>query len=140
MSEVVVDASIVICWFGREVETPAANQLIRSRATLLAPSLLFAELANGLWKKMRRGEMGADYARAAMNEIRRFIPEFVETGELAPQALELAGEIGHSVYDCFYLALARRRIAPLVTLDRALIASVAKTPYARDIVHLADWV
>jgi len=37
------------------------------------------------------------------------------------------------------LALARRRAAPFVTLDRAFVAGVAKTRYERDVVHLADW-
>ena len=34
---------------------------------------------------------------------------------------------------------ANRRASPFVTLDRAFVAGVAKTPYARDVVHLSDW-
>lgn len=139
MSEIVVDASVALCWFAREAETVAANRLIRSPAVLVAPSLMLAEFANGLWKKIRRGEMDADIASAAMTEIRRFVPQIVELAELAPSAFALAREIDHSVYDCFYLALARRRASPFVTLDRVFAASVAKTRYARDVVHLADW-
>jgi predicted nucleic acid-binding protein len=139
VSEVVVDASVALCWFAREAETPAANRLIRSRADLFAPTLMMAEFANGLWKKARRGEIAADVATEAMGEIRRFIPRFVDLAELAGPALALAREIDHSVYDCIYLALARRDTAPFVTLDRAFVASVAKTRYAHDVVHLADW-
>jgi predicted nucleic acid-binding protein len=135
----VVDASVALCWFAREADSLAANRLIRSRADLIAPSLLLAEIANGLWKKTRHGEISVDLADAAMKEVRRFIPHFVEATELAAQALELAREIDYSVYDCFYLALALRRAAPFVTLDRALVTGAAKSRHARAIVHLADW-
>jgi predicted nucleic acid-binding protein len=140
MSEVVVDASVALCWFAREAETPAANRLIRSRTDLVAPSLLVAELANGFWKKIRRGEMRADLAAEAMREIRRFVPQIVELSELAAQALELARETDHSVYDCSYLALALRRGIPLVTLDRALVAGAVRSGHARIVLHLADWI
>jgi predicted nucleic acid-binding protein len=139
VSEIVVDASVALCWFAREAETTAANRLIRSRQDLIAPSLLLAEMANGLWKKTRRGEMAAELTGAAMKEIRRFIPEFVDLSELAAPALELAREIDHSLYDCCYLALALRRGAPLVTLDRTLVESAAKSGRSRSAVHLADW-
>jgi predicted nucleic acid-binding protein len=139
VSTIIVDAGVALCWFAREADSPAANRLIRSHAELVAPTLMLAELANGLWKKARRGEIAADVAAAAMGEIRRFIPRFVELAELAGPAFALAREIDHPVYDCIYLALARRDAAPFVTLDRAFVASVAKTRYARDVVHLADW-
>lgn len=140
MSEVVVDASVALCWFAREAETPAANRLLRSQVDLVAPSLLLAELANGFWKKTRRGEAPADLAAAAMREVRRFIPQIVDLSELAAPALELAREIDCSIYDCCYLALAIRRGAPLVTLDHALIASAARSGYARFAMHAADWI
>jgi predicted nucleic acid-binding protein len=139
VSAITVDASVALCWFALEADTPAANRLIRSHVDLIAPTLILAELANGLWKKARRNEIASDVAKAAMVEIRRFIPRFVELSDLAGPALALAREIDHSVYDCLYLALARRDAAPFVTLDRAFVAAVAKTRYAQDVVHLADW-
>ena len=139
MSEVVVDASVALCWFAREKESPSANRLISSRAELIAPSLLLAEFGNALWKKTRRGEMTIDVANAAVKEIRRFIPQFVDLSEIAAEAFELAREINHSVYDCCYLALALRRGATVVTLDRQFIAGVAKSGRARSVLHPAEW-
>jgi predicted nucleic acid-binding protein len=140
MSEVVVDASVALCWFAREAESPVANRLIRSRTDLVAPSLLLAELANGFWKKIRRSEMRADIAAEAIREIRRFVPQIIDLSELAAQALELARETDHSVYDCCYLALALRRGVPIVTLDRTLVAGAARSGHARFAMHLADWI
>ncbi|HXW19477.1 MAG TPA: type II toxin-antitoxin system VapC family toxin, partial [Roseiarcus sp.] len=78
-------------------------------------------------------------ANAAMKEIRRFIPQFVDLSEIAAEAFGLAREMDHSVYDCCYLALALRRGATVVTLDRQFIAGVAKSGRARSVLHLAEW-
>lgn len=139
MSEIVVDASVALCWFAREQETAAANRLIAGAANLVAPSLLLAELANGLWKKARRNEIVDEIVDVGLREIRRFVPQIVDLADLAAPAVDLARELDHSVHDCIYLALARRRQAPFVTLDRRFVDRVAKTRYARDAVHLADW-
>jgi predicted nucleic acid-binding protein len=42
------------------------------------------------------------------------------TASLAPRALELALNLDHPVYDCFYLALAEAETAQMVTADRHL--------------------
>jgi predicted nucleic acid-binding protein len=44
---------------------------------------------------------------------------------LAKRAFEIASELRHPVYDCFYLALAEREDAALVTADRRLIRRLA---------------
>ena len=139
MSEVVVDAGVAVCWFAREAETERANRLIAAADALVAPSLLMLEVANALWKKVRRGEMDGDVAGAALREIRRFVPQIVDVAELADAALALARELDHPAYDCVYLALARRLSAPLVTLDRSFTARLAGTRYRNDAVLLADW-
>ena len=139
MSEIVVDASVALCWFAAESETLAAKRLIRSAVNLTAPSLLLVELASGLWKKTRRGELDGELAREAMREVWQFVPQFVDMAELAGPALALARELDHSVYDCVYLALARRRGAPFATLDRRFVDRIATTRFAGDVVHLADW-
>lgn len=64
MSEIVVDASVAICWFVREAATEKANGLIVSTFDLVAPSLMLVELANGLCNKTRHGEIRADLVEA----------------------------------------------------------------------------
>ncbi len=139
MSEIVVDASVALCWFATEKETAFANRLIAAGVDLVAPSLMLVELANGLWKKTRRGEMAADLAAAGLREVWRFVPQIVDVADLAEPAMALARELDHSVYDCVYLALARRRGATLVTSDQKLTARLARTRYRNDVVRLIDW-
>ena len=135
MSEIVVDASVALCWFAAEKETTFANRLIAAAVDLVAPSLMLVEL----WKKTRRGEIAAELAAAGLGEIWRFVPQIVDVADLAEPAMALARELDHSVYDCVYLALARRRGATLVTSDQKLTTRLARTRYRNDVVRLVDW-
>ena len=56
MSAFVVDASVVVKWFVPEVHSDAARRLLTLSHEYFAPDLLFAETANTIWKKIRRGE------------------------------------------------------------------------------------
>jgi predicted nucleic acid-binding protein len=82
VKSVVVDASVAVCWFVREAETPTANQLIRDDVSMIAPALILPEFANAVWKKWRRGQMDATQSEIAVREINRFIPEIVDMAKL----------------------------------------------------------
>ncbi|MGH7341528.1 MAG: type II toxin-antitoxin system VapC family toxin, partial [Candidatus Rokuibacteriota bacterium] len=117
---VVVDASIAFLWFANEPDRWGAARLLESASTLLAPDLMIAEVANAWWKKLRRREMApADVEQAVTNLLALGI-EWVASGQLVMPAARLAAELGHSVYDCLYLALAASNSAPLATIDEGL--------------------
>ena len=60
--------------------------------------------------------------RALETAIRLF-GRLVSPAELAARATEIAVELRHPIYDCFYLALAERERAPLISADQRLIAA-----------------
>lgn len=121
---VVVDASVVVKWVLKEDGSDRANAL-RREDRLLAPSLIFAEVCNALWKSAMRGAVPAHEALAAARPV--FYPlEIVPDESLHLPALALAAELKHPVYDCFYLALAEREGAPLVSADKRLVAAAKK--------------
>ncbi len=61
--------------------------------------------------------------KVAMAHFSRIVP----TEELAGAALRFAIDLRHPIYDCFYLALAEREEATLVTADARLLAVAKKT-------------
>jgi len=140
MKTVVVDASVAVCWFVREARSPDANKLIRGDLGLIAPSLILPELANVVWKKWRKGEIEVEQTEIAVREVHRFIPDIVDMQKLIGPAMTLAREMDHAVYDCVYVALARQRDVPLVTLDQKLVADFAATPDAARVVSIGDWL
>ena len=112
----VVDASVAVKWLAPELESLRATALIDDE--LIVPDLLFAELANVLWKKHLRGEMDAA-AISASSRLLRQIPLHVHPcSEIMKDALELSIRLQHSAYDCFYLALAIHVDCSMVTADR----------------------
>jgi predicted nucleic acid-binding protein len=123
----VVDGSVAAKWYFSEPGHEAADRIlaagIAGERELLAPDLIVPEFVNLLWKRVRRREC----SRAAAAEILALWdvdrPWLVASSDLAAQALELANELEHPVYDCQYLALAIELDASLATADRQLARS-----------------
>jgi predicted nucleic acid-binding protein len=122
LSACIVDASVAIKWVVAERGTTEALALLGN--LLLAPSLLQAECANILWKKVRRGEMSALEAGIAARILAGFGVEFCSSEPALVRVLELALALDHPAYDCVYLALAEARGVPLITADEKLIRLV----------------
>jgi predicted nucleic acid-binding protein len=119
----VIDASVTIKWVVPEVGSEAATDLLGRE--LWAPSLWLAEAANALLKKTRRGEITEGEARLRAQDLADAPIQSIELPILLPSAMRMAGELGHSIYDCFYLAAALLRDTSLVTADHRFAAKVA---------------
>jgi predicted nucleic acid-binding protein len=123
----VIDASVAVKWVVPEAGSDAAIALLGRE--LWAPSLWLAEAANALRKKSRRGEITEDEARLRAQDLVDAPIEPIELPVLLPSAMRMTGELGHSIYDCFYLAAALLRDTTLVTDDRRFAAKVGSHPY-----------
>jgi len=135
----VVDANVAVKWFIQQPGSDRARVVQAHKEPLVAPALLIAETANGLWRHVRRGDVTASQARIAVVGLPKWFDELVEDQVLAARAMDLAVELDYSPYDCIYLALSLARSAPLVTADRRFINRLATTPYGASIVDLSNW-
>jgi predicted nucleic acid-binding protein len=133
----VVDASVAAKWVLTEVDSTAARRVIE-QARLLAPELLWAELGSLLWRRHRIGELSASEARELLLSLRAFPIRTYAMFPLLPLALEIALTLGHSVYDCVYLALAGQEDCRVVTADRRFRQAVASGPLAASVIELAE--
>ena len=125
----VVDASVVVGWFVDEIASTESRALLVADVELLAPDLLFAEVANALWSLARRGRIRAEHVRLAVARMLTLLPDAIPSRDLVVVASSIASDVDHPVYDCFYLAAAADRDATLVTNDRRLLTKVAGTPW-----------
>ena len=89
---------------------------------VIAPTLFDSEVTNVLWKYARNGAIDEENARKTLAYLLQMVDEYTDTSELAVEALHEGIRLGHSIYDMFYLVLARHNGAALLTTDKKLKA------------------
>jgi predicted nucleic acid-binding protein len=122
-----VDTSVIVKWAVEEEGSEAAFALYGT--DLAAPELLMAELANALLKKVRARQIGPEQAAASYAEILAHL-DFLPTTGLETRAFEIALQLDHPVYDCYFLALAEALATSIITADLQLIKRCGGTPFA----------
>ena len=136
---VCVDASIVV-QFALSQDDVAIKQLWKSwfarEVRLVAPSLLYYEVTNGLYQQQKSGLLSPKFVRAALEVVLAFPVELVGEASLHQRARELAARYKLSAtYDAHYLALAERMGIDLYTADARLVNALI--PFKIDWVKLA---
>jgi len=132
----VVDASVGIKWFIPEIYSEAARRLLSGNHSLLVPDLFFPEVANILWKRVRRNEDSPECARATLADFDTVPLQVYASQTLMPVALDLAIETDRTAYDSLYLALAMLTQCQLVTADSKLLNALVPGDYADYVVWI----
>jgi predicted nucleic acid-binding protein len=122
----VIDASVAVKWVLPEVGAARAAALRGAPDELIAPTLIAAEIGSTIRKRVAAKQLTVAEALSAAEIATGLLNRLVLIPELAGRALELAIELRHPIYDCFYLALAEREDAALVTADEELIAKAKR--------------
>jgi len=121
MAATVIDASALAALVFDEPDSADVSERFDSAERLVAPALVWFELANTCWKKIRRHPEQRDWL---LERFARASDLPVEIADVEHQdALVLACDTGLSAYDASYLWLARHLDADLLTLDRRLRAT-----------------
>lgn len=139
---VIIDASVAAKWLFEESDTGKARALLDSvrdgRLKCMAPEIIFAEVANVLWKKVHRAELTQNEAIAHLARFERISPFPVAIPFLVESVLKTALEYRHSVYDCLYVALALKAACGLITADERLFRKFS--PRIQNVRLLRDWI
>ena len=138
MSVFVVDASVVLKWFFPETHSDAARRLLDAAHQYIAPDLLFPEVGNAVWKRVRRGELTMDEGQRLIGDIAEVAVETIAGRGLIGDAFAIAAASGQTVYDSTYLALAVRLDTQLVTADQRLENAVSRNPALAQHIRMVD--
>jgi predicted nucleic acid-binding protein len=118
--KVVLDASAAIAAvLGRE-PAPAILEIVDRASIVIAPEMFVPEVTSGLWKYVIAGQLSIDNAIHQLQRAVKLVGSHTVAADLAPEVLREAETRRHSVYDLFYVVLARREGAAVITLDRRL--------------------
>ena len=136
----VVDASVAVKWLVREEFSDIAGQILNGQHELHAPRLMASEVSNSLWKKVRTGQLPRDRASELAEEIPLLNVNWADDEGVCVDAVRVALALDRSVYDCTYLALARRIGATMVTADERFANAVAGTEHGGPVTELKNLV
>jgi predicted nucleic acid-binding protein len=139
VKRLVVDASIVAKWIFNEIDSVAAEGLLKSGFAFHAPDLLLTELANIVWKN--NVKLGAP--RGVWSAVTRRISNDIIISDMDlethDRAFQLAADHRHPVYDCLYLAIAVNLGCNVITADRRFAAAFSTGVMAGRVQLLEDW-
>jgi predicted nucleic acid-binding protein len=122
----VIDASVVVDWVAPGADpgstAMAALAVLAERGdSILAPRLLFQEVANALLTGVRRQRWSGVLADSAYRRLLRLPVRLVDSQLDLERAWELARRFdNHPIYDMVYVALAERMSTDLITQDTTL--------------------
>lgn len=116
----VLDASAAVRLILGDPDAAPLAQAIREAALVLAPELMLSEVANTLWKLQRVALLADLDPQQLLADARDLVDRVEPDRHLQAEALALACHHNHPLYDCLYLALARREAATLISTDRRL--------------------
>jgi len=125
----VFDASVIV----RAVLDRAddATTWLRSvgdeRAEVIAPDLIYAEVANAFAQHVRQGRLAAGDAVELLANVVDLPLRVSASRGICEFAFAAAARTGLTAYDAHYLALAEAEDAVLVTADRALAAAASRS-------------
>lgn len=138
MRQFVVDASVAAKWYLPEPHSDHAAALLADPGTLLAPDVLYLEVAEVVWQRVVWGEIDPATADEILAELRKVPFELRSTTELIADALPLALKNRCTLRDALYLALAAHANCPLVTADRKLFDTLKAGPLAAHVLWIGN--
>jgi predicted nucleic acid-binding protein len=136
--KLVIDASVVVKWFVEEIGSTDASRLLEDeRFVFVVPSHAFGEIGNTLATYVRRGQLPREQVRGIASTLLRHL-ESVPADTLFAAAVDIAIEIGQTVYDTLYIALAEELDTVVATADERLLRALASTRWQRRVRNFAD--
>lgn len=131
MTRLVVDASVVLKWFLRDERygdraLALLERFARGGLDLMAPSLMFYEVLNGLVIAQRKGRIAEERVLASVSGLLGLGIDLVDVAGLQDRVLHFCRVYDRSAYDASYLAVAEQESLVLVTGDERLYNRMKK--------------
>ena len=123
----VIDANIAAALFINLAYSSKARNALAGASSIVAPDLIFPELANTIWKLTTAKHIEMAFGMEVLEALDSLFTEVVPGRDIATAALNLAVKLNHPAYDCFYLVLSIERSARFYTADRRLAEAVSRS-------------
>jgi predicted nucleic acid-binding protein len=116
----VLDASAAMEISLGKDEAPRFKEFLLASDLVLAPDIFPSEITNAFWKYGLYSDLERDICEKGIDYCLDLVDDYIPTRSLCKEVFSEAVQSEHPAYDLFYLVLARRHGASLVTKDRKL--------------------
>lgn len=117
---VVLDTSAAVEVVLRKKGASVLAQHIANADMVIAPDLFISEITNVFWKYYQFAGLPMEQCEAALGNAMSLPDDFVSSTDLYEEAYAMACLTKSTAYDMFFLILARRCNAFLMTIDLEL--------------------
>jgi predicted nucleic acid-binding protein len=124
------DASVIVPLLINEENSQICQEMIQGSADRLHLDFTLIEVANTLRSSVARGRISQERSEAAYKELIAICDNPIQAYVYLENALVLALQINHPVYDCLYAIAARENSATLVTCDAKFAAKLDTAIYS----------
>ena len=118
--KLILDSSAAVHIALQTEHAPALMAAVEAAHVVLSPQLIQAEVGNALWKTIRWQGLDLSAALAHYEDALSLVDQLLDDTSLMPQALRLAAQHQHPVYDMLFIAAALQQGARLLTVDKKL--------------------
>lgn len=107
--------------FAAEHEKAESKEVLEKARRIIVPDSFYSEFTNSLWQWVRHKNISEITALESLLIVKAMITKTVETKILSQDALQLALEQNHSVYDSLFIAAAIKYNTKVVSYDKKLL-------------------
>ncbi len=129
----VLDSSVLIKWFSNEDDTSIALKLrdsyVKGKASIVCPDLVIYEIANAL--RYNKALKEKDIKNSVDSLLSMGISVIVPTKQVIESAISIALQHDITVYDAYFIALAKELNFKYVTADEKLYNKIKKLEFVK---------
>jgi len=118
---VVLDASAALEMALARTEGPRFRAMLAGAELVLAPDIYPSEVTNAFWKYHAFESLSVETCMAGIEYCTGLVDDCRDTRDPGREAFAEAVRLRHPVYDLYYLVLARRNGACLLTRDKTMM-------------------
>lgn len=117
---IVLDASAAIEIALNNLKSEKYRSLLKESDLVIAPDIFPSEITNVFWKYAYFSKMPAEQCEKGIEYCIDLIDDYIETRTLCREVFAETIKNKHASYDLFYLIVARRHNAAMLSRDKKL--------------------
>ena len=124
---IVVDSSVLFALFFPEEYSEWSEEMIKEYDEPHVPELVFLETSNAAWKRIIVFKQPSDIVLRSLKLLHKFISDMCIVHrdiDYLQRTIELSIELGATIYDSLFLAIAEKYETKVLTVDRKLVETL----------------